>query len=266
MRTEEEVQKELSELGAKYNILENSDSENMWQFWEEERKLREELQEIEYNKKREEKNSPDVINERKKQWKERQNKNLIESGIGQRYLSTDINSFICNTADQVEILNTVKQFISKPIGKNLWLVGTAGTGKTLLAAIICRYCGAKYLKSFQLKDELEYAKSFNAKKNPTEVINDYAQIPVLIIDEVGRYKSPQEQEYLFRLLNERYEMQKPTVLISNMNKKEFGEYLGNPIVDRFKEGCKCLEFKGESYRAKERNEWNGEIKNIIFEC
>ena len=164
MRTEEEVQKELSELGAKYNILENSDSENMWQFWEADRKLREELQEIEYNKKREEKNSPDVINERKKQWKEKQNKNLIESGIGQRYLSTDINTFICTTADQEEILNTVKQFISKPIGKNLWLVGTAGTGKTLLAAIICRYCGAKYLKSFQLKDELEFQLSLELCK------------------------------------------------------------------------------------------------------
>ena len=181
-------------------------------------------------------------------------------------MNADIHSFITETEEQKKDLETVKQFITNPYGKNLWLLGVAGTGKTLLGAIICRYLGAKYIKSYQLKDELDYARSFNAKKNPTEVIKEYAEISVLIVDEVGRYQSPQEQEYIFKLLNERYEMKKPTVLISNMTKKEFGEYLGNPLVDRFREGCKSLEFKGESYRGKDRNEWDRKINNELFEC
>ena len=264
MRTEEEVQKDIAELGEKFHIL-DGDEKEVWQYWEEERKLQDELKAIQEAKRLEEYNSPEAIAERKRKWEEQQLKNITESGIGKRYLSVDINSFICETEEQKNILDTVKQFISNPYGKNLWLVGVAGTGKTLLGAIICRYLGAKYIKSYQLKDELDYARSFNAKKNPTEVIDDYANIGVLIIDEVGRYKSPIEQEYLFRLLNERYENKKPTVLISNMDKKEFGEYLGNPVVDRFRETCKSLEFTGTSYRAKERTEWNGEINNSLFE-
>jgi DNA replication protein DnaC len=265
MRTEKEVVKDLKKLGEEYDILQNSDSENMWQYWEKERILREELEAIKEAKRQEEFNSPEAVAERKREWEEKQTRNIMNSGIGQRYLKADVHSFITETEEQKTALDTVKQFISNPWGKNLWLIGVAGTGKTLLGAIICRYCGARYIKSFQLKDELDYARNFNAKKNPTEVINDYANISVLVIDEVGRYKSPQEQEYIFRLLNERYEMKKPTVLISNMTKKEFGEYLGNPIVDRFRETCKSVEFTGESFRAKERNEWDGKINNSLFD-
>lgn len=263
MRTEEEIKKDIDILYDEN--LEDMDKEAIWEWNEKDRKLREELKAVQEAKADEEYNSPEAKAERKRLWEQKQIKNISESGVGERYLKADINSFICETAEQKNNLEVVKQFISNPWGKNLWLMGVAGTGKTLLGAIICRYCGAKYIKSFKLKDELDYARSFNAKKNPSEVIDDFAKIPILIIDEVGRYKNPQEQEYLFRLLNERYEMRNPTVLISNMNKKEFGEYLGNPLVDRFREGCKSLEFTGETYRAKDRTEWSGEINNTLFE-
>lgn len=263
MRTHEEIEKDIEQLWAEEFTGKEGETEEWHRRYN---KLYLERLEAEKQKAQEERNKPEAVAERKREWEAQQIKNLTESGIGQRYLNADIHSFITETEEQKTGLETVKQFITNPYGKNLWLVGVAGTGKTLLGAIICRYLGAKYIKSYQLKDELDYARSFNAKKNPTEVINDYAEISVLIVDEVGRYKSPQEQEYIFRLLNERYEMKKPTVLISNMTKKEFGEYLGNPIVDRFRESCKSLEFKGESFRAKERTEWDGKINNELFEC
>ena len=263
MRTLEEIEKDIEQLWAE-DFTTNDEKLKDWRVRYD--KLVAELEEVRKQKAQEERNKPEAVAERKREWEAQQIKNLTESGIGQRYLNADIHSFITETEEQKIGLETVKQFITNPYGKNLWLVGVAGTGKTLLGAIICRYLGAKFIKSYQLKDELDYARSFNAKKNPTEVIKDYAEISVLIVDEVGRYKSPQEQEYIFRLLNERYEMKKPTVLISNMTKKEFGEYLGNPIVDRFREGCKSLEFKGESFRAKERTEWDGKINNELFEC
>lgn len=259
MRSIEEIKKDID---SHFEKMETSDL-SIWN--DRLNELHDELKEAEKAKAEAEYNSPEAKAERKREWENRQIKNLTESGVGQRYLKADIHSFITETEEQKKALETVKQFISRPWGKNLWLIGVAGTGKTLLGAIICRYLGAKYIKSFTLRDELDSAKSFNAKRTPTEVINDYARIEVLVIDEVGRYKNPQEQEYIFRLLNERYEMKLPTVLISNMDKKEFGEYLGNPVVDRFREGCKSLEFKGESFRAKERNEWDGKINNSIFE-
>ena len=39
MRTEEEVKKEMAELGEKFDILQNSDSATMWQYWEEDKAL-----------------------------------------------------------------------------------------------------------------------------------------------------------------------------------------------------------------------------------
>lgn len=263
MRTLEEIEKDIEQLWAE-DFTTDDEKLNDWRVRYD--KLAAEREEVRKQKAQEERNKPEAVEERKRKWEAQQIKNLTESGIGQRYLNADIHSFITETEEQKTGLETVKQFITNPYGKNLWLVGVAGTGKTLLGAIICRYLGAKYIKSYQLKDELDYARSFNAKKNPTEVIKEYAEISVLIVDEVGRYKSPQEQEYIFRLLNERYEMKKPTVLISNMTKKEFGEYLGNPLVDRFREGCKSLEFKGDSFRAKERTEWDGKINNELFNC
>ena len=260
MRSIEEIKKAIEEH---YNKMESVDDLNIWN--ENLNRLNDELKMAEKLQEEEKNSDPKVIAEKKKEKENQEIKNLAESGIGNRYLQVDIHSYIAETEEQKTAIEIIKQFITNPIGKNLWLVGVAGTGKTLLGAIICRYCGAKYYKSYQIKDELEYARSFNAKKNPTELINDYADISVMIIDEVGRYRSPAEQEYLFRILNERYEMKKPTVLISNMEKKEFGEYLGNPVVDRFREGCKCLEFKGESYRGKDRNEWDGKINDKIFE-
>ena len=46
MRTEEEVKEEIAELGEKFDILQNSDSATMWQYWEEDKKLRDELEAI----------------------------------------------------------------------------------------------------------------------------------------------------------------------------------------------------------------------------
>lgn len=260
MRSIEEIKKAIENH---YDKMESTDDLNIWN--ENLNRLNDELKMAEKLQEEEKNSDPKIIAEKKKEKENREIMNLAESGIGNRYLQVDIKSYIAETEEQKKAIEIIKQFITNPIGKNLWLVGVAGTGKTLLGAIICRYCGAKYYKSYQIKDELEYARSFNAKKKPTELINDYADISVMIIDEVGRYRSPAEQEYLFRILNERYEMKKPTVLISNMDKKEFGEYLGSPVIDRFREGCKCLEFKGESYRARERNEWDGKINEKIFD-
>ena len=115
MRTEEEVQKELAELSDKFDLL-KGDTNEMWRFWEEDKKLRDELEAIQNAKAEEENNTPEAIEERKKEWKARQIKNIMQSGIGRRYLNADIKSFICKTQEQKEILETVKQFITNPFG------------------------------------------------------------------------------------------------------------------------------------------------------
>mgnify|MGYP002852651092 CR=1 FL=1 len=263
MRTEEEIRADIFSY-SEMDIANMNEKEFVK--WEEKmRALELELKNAIEVREAEKANEPDAIEERKRKKEEWQIRNLQNSGIGKRYQNVTINSYKCDTPEQKNALNTIKQFITNPYGKSLLLVGNPGNGKTMLCAIICRYLGAKYIKSSELKDELDYARSFNSKLNPSKVIKKYAKTPVLIIDEVGAYQSPGESEYLFRLLNERYEEELPTVFVSNLSKKEFAKYLGKLIIDRLSETCKSIEFDWESYRPNHKDEWSGNISEELFE-
>lgn len=179
---------------------------------------------------------------------------LKESGIGSKYWNCSFDSFIINIPQKKNILDKIKDFVINYLKRTLWLVGNPGTGKTMIAAIICRECwGSHYVKSYQIELELDDCKSFKAKESKSELIKRYAEYPLLVIDEIGKFESKEEVKYLFMILNERYENNKSTVLISNKSKMELIEYLGQPIYDRFIENCTCLTFDFESYRVNMRD-------------
>lgn len=187
---------------------------------------------------------------------------LESSGVGRRYFNIKLEDYDATTDEQKKALKQVKEFINqmnsnKPVSKTLWLCGKAGTGKTLLASLIIRECGGHFAKSYEIEDDIEISKSFSAKENKKQVLEKYYNYRILVIDEIGKFehKHNTEIEYLFRILNERYERQYSTILITNKTGKELREYIGIPLYDRFLENCTCIEFTGESYRKllKERN-------------
>lgn len=181
--------------------------------------------------------------------------NLQKCGIGKRYWNLKLTDYACPTPEHVNVFNKVVDFIKNHYAKTLWMLGNAGTGKTMLAAMICRECfGSHYCKSYQIEVELDDCKSFKAKESKTDIIKRYTEYPVLVIDEVGRFNGKEELKYLYIILNERYEQQKTTVLISNFEKTEFAEYLGKQLYDRFTENCNSIEFKFDSYRINKRGE------------
>ena len=178
---------------------------------------------------------------------------LKRIGIEERYLDASLESYECNTPERKIVLQKVKAFIANYKAQTLWMVGNSGTGKTMLAAIICKECyGSHYCKSYQIELALDDCKSFKATKSNSELIKDLSDYPLLVIDEVGKFESKEEVKYLFMIINERYEKNKSTVLITNKNKKELAEYLGKPIYDRFTENCMSIEFNFDSYRINKR--------------
>ena len=181
---------------------------------------------------------------------------LRKSGIGERYFNSWFDNYLCNNAERKRVFNEVCNFIKDYQGKTLWMLGREGTGKTMLAAIICREClGSHYVKSYQIAMELEDCMSFKATESRTALLQRYSKYPVLVIDEVGRFSGKEELKYLYMILNERYEMNLTTVLITNYEKSDFAQYLGKQLYDRFTENCKSIEFNFESYRMSKRLEY-----------
>ena len=193
-------------------------------------------------------------------WYEKQEKEKREnyfrnnSNVGKKFLKKSIDDYIAETDEQKNILSVVRNFITavnEGKCRTLWLCGATGTGKTLLGSSICRECTGTFARSYNIKDDIDATKTFKATETKRQVIERYANYRLLVIDEIGRGGND-EREYLWQILNERYENEWSTVLITNMNKGELKEFLGEPVYDRFVTNCISLTFTGESYRRKER--------------
>ena len=171
------------------------------------------------------------------------------SNVGKRYKDKTLSDFIIKNDEQREIIEKVKQYIkdvNEGKDRTLWLCGATGTGKTLLGSCICRETKGVYCKTYDIKDDL-LENHFSRKS----VFKKYTNYRSLVIDEVGRVE--QEKDFMFQLLNERYENEVSTVLITNLSKGELKERLGLPLYDRFVSNCISLTFKGDSHRITERS-------------
>lgn len=183
-------------------------------------------------------------------------KHFENSGIGSKYFEKRMSDFDAYNDELKDNLNDVLNYIeSVNFGENrqLWMCGKNGNGKTLLASQIVRECWGKYAESSIIEDEIEQTKHYSAKESLTALRERYASYRLLVIDEVGRFPSDNEKKYLFKILNDRYNADKPTVLITNMNVEQLKEYLGRGLVDRAIESCKTVSFNSPSYRQKERS-------------
>ncbi len=189
-----------------------------------------------------------------KQTEEKEKQRLYElSGVGKKYWNMRFENFDAYNDELKVNLQKVHSFIKdvqNGKSRTMWLCGNSGTGKTLLASLIIRECGGKFVKSYEIADEIEDCRSFKAEESKVQLIKRYSNYPVLVIDEVGKFegKQWQELEYLFRILNERYEKEKSTIIVTNKTKVELKEYIGIPLFDRFVENCISAEFTSSSYR------------------
>ena len=97
------------------------------------------------------------------------------------------------------------------------------------------------------------AKSFTAAETEAEIIDYYGRVKLLVIDEIGRGISATDEKYMiYQIVNARYNTRKSTVLISNLGKSDFLQYIGVAAADRLVESAEILEMNGESYRRELR--------------
>lgn len=140
-------------------------------------------------------------------------------------------------------------------GQSMIFVGNVGSGKTHLASGIAHEVikqGYQALFSTVLGAVRTVKETYrrDSAKTESEAILELIKPDLLVLDEVGvQFGSDTEKLIMFEILNGRYEHMKPTILLSNLNIEGLGEYLGERVMDRLREGGgKMIAFDWDSYR------------------
>lgn len=177
------------------------------------------------------------------------------SGVPKKFFNHSIDTYRARDTFQKDAKESVSGYISDPQNKMLLLCGNNGTGKTHLGCAVLRECEGIYITSFKLCVEYESGSDFKSKRNKLEVLDFYVKQKMLVIDEVGRFCDEKtEKSVIPAIINMRYEDDLPTVIISNLSKKEIVEYFGKATYDRMTETCTSIEFKSKSMRQEFREE------------
>lgn len=178
-----------------------------------------------------------------------------ESGVPRFLWYDSLETYHPRTEEEKSNFEKIMTFVKKDDNHStLILSGKCGTGKSHLGAGIILSSGGKMIDADTLLLQIDSGDNFKSSKNKLEILSRFSNYNILVIDEIGRSMDAiKEKGYLSYILRNRYNNRLPTVLISNLAKKELIKFFGEAIYDRFKETCIYLEFTGESYRPSKRN-------------
>lgn len=143
-------------------------------------------------------------------------------------------------------------------GTGLVMTGSCGTGKNHLAVSMTKEITRQHLARVELTDVMRITRAVkstwrnNSERTEDDVLDHYASLDLLIIDEVGvQLGTPSEMTILQEVINARYESVLPTILISNLTFEQLQESIGERIVDRVTDGGRNkLTFNWPSYRSQ----------------
>ncbi|MGE8279058.1 MAG: ATP-binding protein [Stenotrophomonas sp.] len=183
------------------------------------------------------------------------------SGIPARFADRKFENYRAAEQGQKIALGVCRAYADKwdeksSAGGSLVLTGGPGTGKTHLACAIGNAVIESSLSSVlfltiagmlrAIKDT--YRKG--SERSEQQAINDFSTPDLLILDEVGvQVGSDHEKLLMFEVLNNRYQDMRPTILISNLPADELEAFLGQRVMDRYRECGSVLAFNWASHRG-----------------
>ena len=185
-----------------------------------------------------------------------------------RFREKNFSNFISEHSDQAKTKSICERFVltfKKRLeeGNSLMFLGNPGTGKTLLSLIIYQSIvkagfHAQYESSLSFLRILQ-EKRFESSAAFQSILDTYKRCDLLILDEVTEsltkdgFPSEYDQKLLFEVVNARYEIgNRCTIVISNRDKSELKNRIGNPVYDRLSENGITLAFNWDSYRQKRK--------------
>lgn len=139
-------------------------------------------------------------------------------------------------------------------GKSLLLVGPTGTGKTFTAYGVVRalsVCGVSAPWLFTTAADMYAQLRPRPRVDSEEEFEKYARATFLVLDDLGAAKGSEwNEEINYRLINYRYEREKPTLITSNVPPKDLADVLGGRVASRLREMAQRVVLRGEDRRTE----------------
>ena len=205
---------------------------------------------------------------------------LADSGLVGRQLSSTFETYIATTPKQQAILADCRAYMAlfvkgePPPTTSLWLLGVPGTGKSHLGAAMVNHVINSSATPARMHSSQEIIRMLRATWNrdkpvaplawedghgyheepvrtEDDLIHDIAHCKLLVLDEIGvGHGSNAEHVQLFEVLDLRYKLEKPTVLLSNLAPSALKIALGERVYDRLREGATVKACDWKSYRGE----------------
>jgi DNA replication protein DnaC len=171
-----------------------------------------------------------------------------------RHQSVTFAEYTTSSQVQVRALELCQRYVaSKTYPGWLVLSGRPGTGKTMLLACMAvelanRYIRSHYTTQAAMGREFRATYQRGAERSESELFEHYAQIPVLLLDELGASSTEHTDRLVFEVLDTRYANNLPVVIATNHPRAALQDVIGERLFDRLTEEATFLAFDWESSR------------------
>lgn len=172
--------------------------------------------------------------------------------IRREFYDVTLENYITETSEQKKTVRAIKRLIDGEIQK-LVILGKNGTGKTHLAIAAIKKLGGAIYSMSDILIRIRATYSAFASENESQIMAELANLPLLVIDELGKTKgSDPEIKTLFQIIDQRHSNLLPLIIISN--KHLFSQCPSNGCPDCFEN------YVGEDSRS--RLSQNGELLHL----
>lgn len=168
-----------------------------------------------------------------------------------------INSSQKNALQQIKKYG-IEAFENYLFGKNLFLIGNYGTGKTMLMTILARYIASETLAKVSFINAVDLVNKVKNTFNPNEsktalgVADEYKKVHFLFLDDIDKINTTEYiKELLYSVVNYRTEHELPTITSANHNLEELERLFGEATISRLanKDKTIIVQFNHQNWRV-----------------
>ncbi len=142
-------------------------------------------------------------------------------------------------------------------GENIIFTGPTGTGKSGLASGILRLALIEGYRGrfYNVQDLLDELFASLADRSTPKLLKKLCRYDLLVLDELGYLTlTPEQMNCFFKLMKERYEAKRPTIITTNLSFEDWYDILKpkdmvDALLDRLRHRCCIINIDGNSLRV-----------------